>query len=349
MRSGFLASVLIFCLVQMQALQGAQSARYRVTFEADWSSDTHPIDFPAGAHFSGLIGATHGSDTVIWRSGGLASDGIEAMAETGSKSFLLSEINNLIAADAAETVLSGGGIAASPGLVSLDFTISRHKPLVTLVSMIAPSPDWFVGVDSLPLRADGAWLEQLSVQLLPYDAGTDSGESYTAPDFDTQPAQAITPITGVPFDADVPLGRFVFELLSTSGDLPLEGSLSGLYHDPLRVGEGINLLISQIGERHFVFLTWYTYNTGAAMWLVGIVDFIPGETEVTLDLLRADGTGFGSMFDPAEVELIPWGTIDLSFPACGLVNASYASTEPGFGSDTIQLEQLVGVAGTLCP
>ena len=32
------------------------SARYRLTFSASWSVHTHPTNFPASAHFSGLVG-----------------------------------------------------------------------------------------------------------------------------------------------------------------------------------------------------------------------------------------------------------------------------------------------------
>ena len=35
------------------------SARYNLTFNATWSAQTHPTEFPASAHFSGLIGMTH--------------------------------------------------------------------------------------------------------------------------------------------------------------------------------------------------------------------------------------------------------------------------------------------------
>jgi serine/threonine protein kinase len=36
---------------------------------------------------------------------------------------------------------------------------------VTLVSMVAPSPDWFVGVGGLPLLQDGQWVDELVVPL----------------------------------------------------------------------------------------------------------------------------------------------------------------------------------------
>jgi hypothetical protein len=35
------------------------TAQYRVRFDATWSAATHPVQFPAAAHWSGLVGATH--------------------------------------------------------------------------------------------------------------------------------------------------------------------------------------------------------------------------------------------------------------------------------------------------
>src|SRR5262245_10923006 len=60
-------------------------ASYTVTFTSTWSASSHPVDFPANAHFSGLIGATHDDRVRFWREGELASAGIQAMAELGSK------------------------------------------------------------------------------------------------------------------------------------------------------------------------------------------------------------------------------------------------------------------------
>ena len=191
-------------------------ARYRVTFNATWSAETHPTNFPSNPHFSGLVGATHHGDVRIWQSGEIASDGIELMAETGGKSELLHEIEHLVEDGDAYGELSGGGLSTSPSMVSLEFDAVSTHPYATLVSMVAPSPDWFVGVSALPLMEDGAWRERIEVNLRVYDAGTDDGRVYTAANADTDPAAPITALTeseagfsdGEPF-----AGTFIFELL----------------------------------------------------------------------------------------------------------------------------------------
>jgi hypothetical protein len=192
------------------------TASYRVLFEAVWSAATHPTDFPGGAHFSGLIGATHSADLTIWENGGQASDGMEQMAETGATTLLSAEVQSFQDDGTAENLLAGGGVNPSPGSVMLDFEITADFPLVTLVSMIAPSPDWFVGVSGLELCVDGQWLDNLEVELFAYDAGTDSGATFTATNDDTNPKEPIVRIDGDPFllNGEVePLGSFQFSQL----------------------------------------------------------------------------------------------------------------------------------------
>ncbi len=193
-------------------------AQYEVTFDALWSAKTHPSPgFPETPHFSGLIGATHNDFAAFWKPGGIASPGIENMAETGSKSPLDAEINAAIAKGTAENLLSGSGISPSPGKASIEFSISGAYPLVTLVSMIAPSPDWFTGVQGLNLCAEGQWLKEFTLYLYPWDAGSDSGTFYTAADSETEPQEPIAEIKGFPFlvnGKNPPVGTFKFVRLS---------------------------------------------------------------------------------------------------------------------------------------
>ena len=186
---------------------------YEVTFNATWSEETHPDDFPSNPHFSGLIGASHNDEVSFWKEGELASPGIKSMAETGSKNQLNIEIGDAILDKTALELISGGGINPSPSSVSLEFKVSENYPLVTLVTMIAPSPDWFVGVDSLNLFENGSFVDEKTVVLYAYDAGTDNGTNYTSPNDPTDPPVPIFKIEGYPFFYEgelVPLGTFTF-------------------------------------------------------------------------------------------------------------------------------------------
>lgn len=194
------------------------TARYQVVFNATWSQQALPTNWPANAHFSGLVGGTHNENVHFWRDGETASEGIRLMAEVGQKTTLLNEIAPAIANGAAHFQSSGGGISPSPGSVSLIFPqpMQRNFPLVTLVSMIAPSPDWFVGVDSLNMIENGAWVTNKVVSLFGRDAGTDSGVTYISPDQTTLPRVAIASFAGFPALQDgviVPFGNFTFTRL----------------------------------------------------------------------------------------------------------------------------------------
>jgi hypothetical protein len=83
--------------------------------------------------------------------------------------------------------------------------------------MIAPSPDWFVGVNGLNLFENGSFVNEKTIILYPYDAGTDSGTTYTSPDEPTEPPAPIHLIDDHPFvyeDELVPLGTFIFTKIS---------------------------------------------------------------------------------------------------------------------------------------
>ena len=65
----------------------------------------------------------------------------------------------------------------SPGeSATIMITVKDGYTLMSFISMIAPSPDWFVGLDSYDLCGkDGQWKDNIDMNLLPWDAGTDSG------------------------------------------------------------------------------------------------------------------------------------------------------------------------------
>ena len=67
--------------------------------------------------------------------------------------------------------------------------------------MIAPSPDWFVGVHDLDLCGGQSFSDRESRNVFLYDSGTDSGTRFTSRNTVTNPAVKIFRITK---DMDTP-------------------------------------------------------------------------------------------------------------------------------------------------
>ena len=196
-------------LIPTSALaQADEQATYSIHFEATWDRNTphaHPMGedgFPASAHFSALIGAVHNEDTALWREGEPATPGIEQMAESGTTSTLRTEAENEAGV---YTVIQGNAVSSSPGDSTIaDVALTSEFPQITLVTMIAPSPDWFVGVSGLNLFANGHWVNVASVELHAYDAGTEEGNTYST----TNPAS--NPHVPISQLSDHSFGRLTF-------------------------------------------------------------------------------------------------------------------------------------------
>jgi hypothetical protein len=195
-------SKLLFMLCAVLTWGSANAATYQVVFNTTWNETNFPTNFPLDRHFSDLFGATHNGQVRFWEVGQFASVGIENMAELGSNSELLNEIQSAINEGKAEFTLSGDYIPPSTDEVSLRFDISESYPLVTLVSMLAPSPDWFVGIHDLNLYEGGTWKEEVTVNLSVYDAGTDDGTLYTSSDNEPISHGVITLISSNVGDTD---------------------------------------------------------------------------------------------------------------------------------------------------
>ncbi len=208
-------AALLFIAGWASAANG-QSVTYRAIFEGKWTTAVSPGGVPGGAHFTTLIGAVHNNQVTFWRSGGTASAGMESMAELGLTGALGSEIQSS-GSDVHATLqqgISSGGTASA----ALEFTATPSHPLVTLVTMVAPSPDWFTGVSGFSLRENGEWIESRTVDLFPYDAGTEDGEEFSLSNPPTSPQGVITRIRGTGKFSNEPIATLTFTLQTPLDD-----------------------------------------------------------------------------------------------------------------------------------
>ena len=181
-------------------------AVYTVRFITSWSKRLHPDWYAEGAHFSPMFAWSHRLKNAVFERGGLASDGMEIMAETGAPPTLESELKDLRQKG---FILSYGVGKVINALEeeSVTITVSKTAPYASMVSMLAPSPDWFVSAHNVKLFDDGQWVERKVLPAVIYDAGTDSGTTFTARDQDTSPAE---PISFFPDAPVVPIATIEF-------------------------------------------------------------------------------------------------------------------------------------------
>ncbi|ETE61646.1 Spondin-2, partial [Ophiophagus hannah] len=92
-------------------------------------------------------------------------------------------------------IFSASPVVTGTGQTSTVFEVDPGHPLVSLAARIVPSPDWFVGIENFNLCDKNGWKRRVSIDLFPYDAGTDSGFTFSSPNFATIPRDTITEIT----------------------------------------------------------------------------------------------------------------------------------------------------------
>jgi hypothetical protein len=176
---------------------------YMVTFNIDWNSTDFPIDYPSNAHFSKVIGWNHDSTQTLFKIGTFASAGIKNMAETGGTSPLDAEFAELIEEEKGFNYYIGSNLGTGTGQIALKIEVTKKFPSITMATMIAPSPDWYVAVVNINLMENNSFVNEKTVEAHVYDAGTDNGVTYTSANEFTDPQHPIT------LFVDSPLGNGV--------------------------------------------------------------------------------------------------------------------------------------------
>jgi hypothetical protein len=121
------------------------------------------------------------------------------MAEVGGTPTLVKELQALIDQEKGLKTYVGSGLGSGVGSIVLDITISNEFPAVSLVTMLAPSPDWYIAAVNVVLTdEDDNFIESKTIHGVVYDAGTDSGTTFTAANSASNPRENIDIITQAP-------------------------------------------------------------------------------------------------------------------------------------------------------
>jgi hypothetical protein len=202
----------------MGAVVGLAPAEYTVVLKSSWTKANHPFEYPAagaisGPHFSGVIGASHDATYSLFSDGALPTPGLERLSEEGKHDPLDAEIRAAVTAGTAGALFESGPLRDFADSIVTTVKVDERHPFVSVVAMVAPSPDWFTGAANVNLVENGGWVQSRTIELLAWDSGGDDGATYKAADKDNTPkkptSKAMTPhfvVNGVA----VPVGSVTF-------------------------------------------------------------------------------------------------------------------------------------------
>ncbi|XP_063719225.1 spondin-1-like isoform X3 [Symsagittifera roscoffensis] len=177
-------------------------ANYRINFAALWDQQTDvngktpfdniqtgiPLDFYTSSEreyitpkWQSLIGASHDETFSLWRYEEQAPEHMRADMSLASGRIQPRNIQNFLKENfrSVRTVIRMPDIADAKGDASAQFSVDKKFHLASFLAFISPSPDWFVGFNSVDLcDQDCTWKDKVSLSLYPIDAGTHSGDNF---------------------------------------------------------------------------------------------------------------------------------------------------------------------------
>jgi hypothetical protein len=121
-------------------------------------------------YFTPLLVSAHDRNTHIFEPGTAASSHLQAMAEGGDISGLVIDLESVGANNVANPA---GGLLAPGASTNAKLEVNRRNRSLSIVAMLLPTNDGFVGLDALPIPAYG---KKHTYYLNAYDAGTEAND-----------------------------------------------------------------------------------------------------------------------------------------------------------------------------
>lgn len=167
-------------------------AVYNVMLRTLWSEERFPKDYPTNrpkAQWSQLFGQSHNANHSLFKVGEVAREAVRFFAQFGNLDSLIEEGDeDPKVYDQFVAHPIGKGVGETDNIILAD---GDHS-LISIICKLVPSPDWFIGADSLNLCLDSSWVDQITLDLVPLDAGAAQGLTFTAPRWETSPPEPVS-------------------------------------------------------------------------------------------------------------------------------------------------------------
>jgi len=169
-------------------------AVYRLSLNTHWTQEKFPKQYPQWRptpQWSKTVGYVHSVSSPLFSLGEPVSPGVKQFAETGLTDVLERETVNKTFLDA----VLAPPIPVGEGETNTTIFVDTSHTKISVMTKLVPSPDWFIGLDSLELCSQGSFVESVTTEAFPLDGGTDNGFTFTSPNWATEPQGEVFTIT----------------------------------------------------------------------------------------------------------------------------------------------------------
>lgn len=133
-----------------------------------------------GLVFSPMTAVTHSPRISLFRRGQPVSRAVRQVCEKGRNTLLIRLARSLRPRLVTSLVYARGPVRpGKSGYLTVRASCRNHY--LSVITMIAPSPDWVVQINNKPLWVNGKFIKNARGRLFAYDCGTDSGREFTNP------------------------------------------------------------------------------------------------------------------------------------------------------------------------
>lgn len=163
-----------------------------------------------GIHFTPVLVTAHPSGLHLFQSGQASSSELQAMAEGGDTSGLVT----LVEGQGADTA-TGAGLIAPGGNETISITNNAANTQLSVVGMLLPTNDGFLGLNAIDLPTGDAGVS-MTYNVLGYDSGTEANDELVG--------------SGVPGEAGFPAPPPVVATGTGSGGTGVAANVEGYVH-----------------------------------------------------------------------------------------------------------------------
>jgi hypothetical protein len=136
-------------------------------------------------------------------------------------------------------------------------------------------------------------------------------------------------------------------LIGPAGAVSITREFTASWYDPAHSGHGFNFEVIGSGASKTMLGYWYTYDAqGKPSWMFATGPVVGDQAQLTG--YATLGGAFGNSFDPRNVQVQAWGTLNVDFDDCNHGTVHFNPNDPALVDGSMPITRLTSLYNSSC-